>query len=57
LYDIANVLQSIGLIAKTQSLNRKPAFKWVGLHGAIDSIQEIKELVRRTRDATKPPNV
>lgn len=45
LYDIANVLQSIGLIAKTQSKNRKPAFRWVGLQGAIDSLQEIKDLV------------
>jgi hypothetical protein len=45
------VLQSIGLIAKTQmSKNRKPAFKWIGLRGAIDSLQEIKELVRKTRE-------
>ena len=34
LYDIANVLQSIGLIHKTQMSNsRKPAFKWIGLQG------------------------
>ena len=47
LYDIANVLQSIGLIAKTQmSKNRKPAFKWVGLQGSVDSLKEIKALVR-----------
>jgi len=53
LYDIANVLQSIGLIAKTQmSKNRKPAFRWVGLHGAIESLQEIKDLVKRTREVT-----
>jgi transcription factor E2F7/8 len=32
LYDIANVLQSIGLIHKTQkSLCRKPAFSWIGI--------------------------
>jgi len=47
LYDIANVLQSIGLIEKTQiSTSRKPAFKWVGLEGVILGIQEIKELVK-----------
>lgn len=57
LYDIANVLQSIGLIAKTQSPSRKPAFKWIGLHGAIESIREIKELVRRTRETTRPVKV
>ena len=34
LYYIANVLQSIGLIHKTQMSNsRKPAFKWIGLRG------------------------
>jgi transcription factor E2F7/8 len=50
LYDIANVLQSIGLIAKTQmSKSRKPAFKWVGLQGAIDSLLEIKNLVKTTK--------
>lgn len=52
LYDIANVLQSIGLIAKTQSKNRKPAFRWVGLQGAIESLQEIKDLVRATRETS-----
>lgn len=40
LYDIANVLQSIGLIEKTQTVEKqkKPAFKWIGLHGAKSSI-------------------
>lgn len=52
LYDIANVLQSIGLIAKTQSKNRKPAFKWVGLHGSVESLQEIKAMVRQTHEAS-----
>lgn len=34
LYDIANVLKSIGLIRKTQILNtKKPAFEWVGCGG------------------------
>ena len=30
LYDIANILTSLGLIRKTQSRNRKPAFAWCG---------------------------
>ena len=39
LYDIANVLQSLGLIAKTQMSNsRKPAFRWVGLKGVVVAI-------------------
>jgi len=47
LYDIANVLQSIGLIHKTQMSNsRKPAFKWIGLKGVILAIEEIKKLVK-----------
>jgi len=47
LYDIANVLQSIGLIHKTQMSNsRKPAFRWVGLKGVVLAIEEIKKLVR-----------
>jgi transcription factor E2F7/8 len=51
LYDIANVLQSIGLITKTQmSKNRKPAFQWVGLQGSIESLKEIKELVKKTHE-------
>jgi ATP-dependent 26S proteasome regulatory subunit len=51
LYDIANVLSSIGLISKTQMVEcRKPAFKWIGLHGTKASIQEIKELVEATRN-------
>ena len=46
MYDIANVLQSIGLIHKTQMSNsRKPAFKWIGLRGVVLAIQEIKQLV------------
>lgn len=47
LYDIANVLQSIGLIHKTQmSSSRKPAFKWIGLKGVVLAIEEIKKLVK-----------
>ena len=51
LYDIANVLQSIGLIRKTQMIEcRKPAFKWIGLHGTVKAINEIKELVQAARE-------
>jgi len=35
LYDIANVLQSIGLIQKTNTENKKQAFEWVGIEGVI----------------------
>jgi transcription factor E2F7/8 len=42
LYDIANVLQSIGLIEKTHmSTNRKPAFRWIGIEGVHCAIEEI----------------
>lgn len=51
LYDIANVLQSIGLIEKTHmSTNRKPAFRWVGMEGVYAALQEIKKVVK-SRDA------
>ena len=51
LYDIANVLQSIGLINKTQMFNsRKPAFKWIGLHGVVSAIQMIKNWVRTAQN-------
>ena len=43
LYDIANVLQSIGLIEKTHmSTNRKPAFRCVGMHGVYQALNDIK---------------
>lgn len=46
LYDIANVLQSIGLIEKTHRSDcRKPAFRWIGLNGVKKTIEEIKQLV------------
>ena len=39
LYDIANVLQSIGLIHKTQKSEcRKPAFSWIGIHSVRKAI-------------------
>jgi transcription factor E2F7/8 len=44
LYDIANVLQSIGLIEKTNHThNKKPAFRWVGIHGVHAFMYELKE--------------
>lgn len=43
LYDIANVLQSIGLIEKCHAVNsKKPAFRWIGLAGTIEAINELK---------------
>ena len=44
LYDIANVLQSIGLIEKTNHThNKKPAFRWVGIHGVHAFMQELRD--------------
>lgn len=43
LYDIANVLQSIGLIQKTNyPLSKKPAFQWIGIKGVKSFIEELK---------------
>lgn len=43
LYDIANVLQSIGLIHKTQKSEcRKPAFSWIGIHSVKKAIDIMK---------------
>ena len=43
LYDIANVLSSLGLIEKCHAENsKKPAFKWIGLEGTIKSLQDLK---------------
>ena len=44
LYDIANVLNSLGLIKKCKADSKKPAFQWIGLEGTKRAIQEIKEL-------------
>ncbi|TNV86118.1 hypothetical protein FGO68_gene12197 [Halteria grandinella] len=44
LYDIANVLQSIGLIEKTnQTYNKKPAFRWIGIHGVHSFVKELED--------------
>ena len=57
LYDIANVLQSIGLIEKCHAINsKKPAFKWIGLHGTQRSVQELKEMnLQISRHASMKP--
>lgn len=42
LYDIANILSSLRLIEKVHTLNRKPAFKWLGpacSEAAVDAIR------------------
>lgn len=53
LYDIANVLQSIGLIKKThKSTNRKPAFRWIGIDGVHIALSEILQIV----DSSQNPN-
>lgn len=44
LYDIANVLQSIGLIEKTNhTYNKKPAFRWIGIHGVHAFVKELAD--------------
>lgn len=54
LYDIANVLQSIGLIQKTHmSSNRKPAFGWIGIEGVYTAINEIKEIVKQKKSEVR----
>jgi hypothetical protein len=48
LYDIANVLQSIGLIEKTHmSTSRKPAFKWIGMEGVFSALERIKTYLKK----------
>ena len=41
LYDIANVLQAIKIIRKTNLCSGKPAFQWVGEPGLDEFIEEI----------------
>ncbi len=44
LYDIANVLQSIGLIEKTNhTYNKKPAFRWIGINGVHAFVKELAD--------------
>ena len=60
LYDIANVLQSIGLIKKCQASDEKktsghkPAFEWIGLEGSKTSINDIKVAVREGSREAEP---
>ena len=51
LYDIANVLQSIGLIQKTNTKNKKPAFQWVGIQGVVQFVAELRENAQGLRPA------
>jgi transcription factor E2F7/8 len=45
LYDIANVLHSLGLIEKCHALkSKKPAFKWIGLESARKQIEMLKKI-------------
>jgi len=43
LYDIANVLNALGLIQKTLLENRKPAFRWIGLGGFYEFLRQVKQ--------------
>lgn len=55
LYDIANVLQSIGLIEKTnQTYNKKPAFRWIGIHGVHAFVRELGD-ERKSNGLESPP--
>lgn len=38
LYDIANILSSLNLIEKVHTVNRKPAFKWLGPEASSSAI-------------------
>jgi len=46
LYDIVNVFKSLGLIEKIKS-EKKPLFKWLGVHGLESKIEEIKKKAER----------
>jgi len=41
LYDIANVFSSLGLIKKINLDTKKPAFKWIGINGLDEFVQEL----------------
>jgi hypothetical protein len=42
LYDIANVLQSLGLIEKCQDFKSKKLFRWLGIGSAKTQIDILK---------------
>ena len=51
LYDIANVLQSIGLIQKTSyPQSKKPAFQWIGIEGVKNFVRDLKTLRKSGED-------
>lgn len=57
LYDISNVLQSLNLIEKTNTINRKPGYKWLGYEGYklfMNSYnQKAKNIFKITREYPK----
>lgn len=55
LYDIANVFSSLGLIKKTQLMNKKPAFEWIGLSGLDKFITTLVASLNKSK-APQPDN-
>jgi hypothetical protein len=56
LYDIANVLKSIGLIRKVQT-DKRAGYEWVGEEGLDAFQQEIKKLpFQETNDHHSEPS-
>lgn len=43
LYDIANILSSLRLIEKVHTVNRKPAFKWLGPDASSKTVASLQE--------------
>lgn len=43
LYDIANILTSLSLIEKVHTVNRKPAFKWLGPDSCCATMREFRD--------------
>lgn len=42
LYDIANILTSLNLIEKVHTVNRKPAFKWLGPEASCSAVRALR---------------
>ncbi|CAN8070701.1 unnamed protein product [Agarophyton chilense] len=51
LYDIANILSSLRLIEKVHTVNRKPAFKWLGPE---ESLRAMTAMQRNSALSVKP---
>lgn len=43
LYDIANILSSLHLIEKVHTVNRKPAFKWLGPEASSEALAALQQ--------------